>query len=54
MHEMLARLLAVADDIDAGIFLKLEREQRRVVFGVRQFFAFETPRRPQFVRRREP
>ena len=34
MHEVLARLLAVADDVDAGIFLKLQRQQRRVVLRV--------------------
>ena len=46
MHEMLARLLAVADDVDAGVFLQLDRQQRRVVLGARELFAFETPRRP--------
>ncbi len=54
VDEMLARLLAVADDIDAGVFLKLERQQSRVVFGVGEFIAFETPRRPELVRLREP
>ena len=54
VHEMLARLLAVADDVDAGIFLQLEREQRGVVLGGCEFFAFEPPWRPQLVRRGEP
>ena len=30
VHEMLARLLAVGDDVDAGVLLQLEREQRGV------------------------
>jgi hypothetical protein len=51
---MLARLLAVGDDIDAGILLQLERKQCRIVFGLVELAAFEAPRRPQPVRRREP
>ena len=48
VDEMLARLLAVADDVDAGVFLQLERQQRRVALGVCELFALEPPRRPQF------
>ena len=33
---MLARLLAVADDVDAGVLLLLEREQRGVALGLRR------------------
>ena len=33
VHEMLARHLAVGDDVDAGILLLLQREQRRVGLG---------------------
>src|SRR6266581_1847652 len=36
VHEMLARLLAVGDDVDAAILLQLEREQGRVALGVRE------------------
>ena len=36
VHEMLPRLLAVADDVDAGVFLRLEPEQRRVALGLGQ------------------
>ena len=46
VHEMLARLLAVADDIDAGILLQLKGEQRRVILGGFQRGAFKLPRRP--------
>ena len=46
MHEMLARLLAVADDIDAGIFLQLERKQRGVVLCGFELFTLERPRCP--------
>ena len=54
MHEVLARLLAVADDVDAGILLQLEREQRRVILRLRERVALEPPRRPQLVRFRQP
>ena len=30
VHEMLPRLFAVGDDVDAGVLLKLQRQQRRV------------------------
>ena len=30
VHEMLPRLLAVGDDVDAGVLLQLQRQQRRV------------------------
>ncbi len=32
---MLARLLAVGDDVDAGVLLQLERQKRGVVLGRR-------------------
>ena len=54
VHEMLARLLAVGDDVDAGVFLQLERQQRGVVLGLQQLLALETPRRPKLVRFGEP
>ena len=34
VHEMLARLLAVADDVDAGILLLLDGKQRGVALGL--------------------
>ena len=40
MDEMLAGLLALGDDVDAGVFLQLERQQRGVALGARQFLAF--------------
>jgi hypothetical protein len=54
VHEVLARLLAVADDVDAGILLQLEREQRRVILRLRERVTLEPPRRPQLVRFRKP
>ena len=54
VHEMLARLLAVGDDVDAAILLQLEREQRGVALGVVERGAGKPPRRPQLVRLGEP
>ena len=51
---MLARLLAVADDVDAGVLLQFYRDQRGVVLGGGKLFALQAPRRPQLVRLREP
>ena len=34
VHEMLPRLLAVADDVDAGVLLELQREQRGVALAL--------------------
>jgi hypothetical protein len=39
MNEMLARLLALGDDVDAGILLQLQRQQRGVALGAREFVA---------------
>ena len=47
VDEMLARLLAVGDDVDAGILLLLEGEQRRVALGLGQRLAVVPPGRPQ-------
>jgi hypothetical protein len=46
MDEMLARLLAVADNVDAGVFLQLERQQGRVEFALREIVALQPPLRP--------
>ena len=54
VDEMLARLLAVADDIDAGVLLQLESEQRRVILGGCKRCALKLPRRPQPIGLREP
>ena len=54
VHEMLARLLAVGDDVDAGVLLQLQREQRRVELAGREIGAREPPLRPQLVRLGEP
>jgi len=49
MHEVLARLFAVADDVDSGIFLNLDGEQSCVVLGGGELFALEAPWRPELV-----
>jgi len=46
VNEMLPRLLAVADDVDAGVLLQLERQHSGVVLGLRELFADRPPRRP--------
>src|SRR5580692_10033744 len=47
MHEMLPRLLAVGNNIDAGVLLKLQRDQGRVALALLKALALEPPRRPQ-------
>ncbi len=54
MHEMLTRLLAVGDDVDAGILLNLQREQRRVALAFGEGLAVEPPRGPQLARLGKP
>ena len=54
MDEVLARLLAVGDDVDAGILLQLDREKRRVALAGFEFGTTEPPRRPQLVGFGEP
>jgi hypothetical protein len=54
MDEMLPRLFAFGDDVDAGIFLHLHRQQRRVALGAGEFVAGGAPGRPQLVRLGEP
>jgi hypothetical protein len=46
VHEVLPRLLAIADDVDTGILLDLEGKDRRVAFGLGQGLAVEPPRWP--------
>ena len=54
MDEMLARLLAVADDVDAGILLQLERQKRGIAFRLVEGGAFLGPRRPENLGSGEP
>ena len=54
VHEVLARLLAVADDVEAGVFLLLEPQQRGVALGSRELGAGELPLRPELVGFGEP
>jgi hypothetical protein len=46
MHEMLPRLLAIADDVDAGILLDLQREEGGVALSFGERLAVEPPWRP--------
>ena len=54
VDEMLTRLFAVADDVDAGVLLPFDRKQRGVELGRGQFIALQPPLRPQLVRFGEP
>jgi len=52
--EMLARLFAVADDIDARPPLIVHGQTQGVVLAGGQFFALQLPRRPERLRCRKP
>src|SRR5258706_1917506 len=54
VYEMLPRLLAVADDVDAGVFLLLQPEERRVALRLRELVAAHPPRGPELVGLGEP
>jgi hypothetical protein len=54
MDEMDARLLAVADDVDAGVLLALHREDGRVDLARRERVALEPPCGPKFFRFSKP
>ena len=43
VHEVLPRHLAVGDDVDAGVFLLLQREQRGIGLRGRKLIACELP-----------
>src|ERR1700730_17204051 len=47
-------LLAVAHDVDAGLFLAADGEQGGVILGLEQRLAGERPGRPQHVGRSKP
>jgi hypothetical protein len=47
-------LLAIADDADAGILLKLQGELCRVALALGERLALEAPCRPQFARLGQP
>ena len=54
VHEMLARHFAVADDVEAGVLLQFDRQQRGVELALREIVAGEPPLRPQLVGLGEP
>ena len=54
VDEVLARLLAVGDDVDAGVFLLLEDEECGVALALCEVLAGEAPRCPQLVGFGEP
>ncbi len=54
VDEMLARLLAVGDDVDAGVLLQFHREQRGVELARGEIGAGQPPLRPQLVGLGEP
>jgi len=46
VDEMLPGLLALGDDVDPGVFLQLDRDQRGVALGARELLARRFPGRP--------
>src|SRR4249920_987396 len=54
VHEVLARLLAVGDDVDAGVLLLLEPEQGGVALGALELGARAAPRGPELLRFGKP
>ena len=54
MHEVLAALLAVGDDVQAGVLLLLDPEQGGVALGLAQRIALLAPLRPQLLGLGEP
>ena len=54
VHEVLPRLFALGEDIDAGVFLYLYRQQRGVALGAGKLVALGLPWRPQHVRLGQP
>jgi hypothetical protein len=54
VHEVLPRLLAIGDNIDPGILLLLQRQQRRVTLSLDEYFTFQLPRRLQHPRLGQP
>ena len=53
-HEMPARLLAVGDDVDAGLLLVAEHQADRVLHPLGERVAFEPPGSPERFRLGEP
>ena len=54
VHEMNAELLAVRHDVDAGVLLQLEPDERRVLLRPAQRLALIAPGAPELFRFREP
>ena len=48
VYKMLARLFAVAHDVQARILLRLDPEQRGISLGLLQLSALRLPLRPEF------
>ena len=53
-HEVAARLLAVGDDVDAGVLLIAKRQGHRVAHALLEGGAVEEPRSPEGLGRGEP
>src|SRR5271166_3321435 len=54
MDKVLSRLLAVCDDIDAGVLLLLQRQQGRIALGFTERLTLRPPRGPQHPRFGQP
>ena len=46
-HEVLARLFAIADDVDARVLLFLQRQAQGILFALEQSAILQFPGRPQ-------
>src|SRR6516162_757904 len=54
MHEVLARLLSVGDDVDTRVFLLFERQQGRIALCLDKRLTLELPGSPQYSRLGQP
>src|SRR5436853_4779144 len=54
VDEVLPRLLAVGDDVEPGVLLRLEPEERGVALRLLQLLARRPPGRPELARLGEP
>ena len=54
VHKVLTRLLAIGDDIDPGVLLLLDHQQRGVALRLNERLALQLPTRPQYPRLGQP
>jgi len=49
MHEVLARLLSIAHDVQARVLLGFEPQERGILFGLDQLLPLGAPLRPELI-----